>query len=146
MNIKKSVFCSTFFSIIVLLQACNTMEKNQLQIETEEQSLAGHYIYGHEVNTFQPCNKEGTFWVIGSNEELEVLRKEYLNYATKSYDEVFVEITGDYRGKSSDGFAMDYDGQIQIESMLTIRKKSHSDCTTRAQIKRYLLKIIKNYC
>ena len=131
MNIKKSVFCSTFFSIIVLLQACNTMEKNQPQIETEEQSLAGHYIYGHEVNTFQPCDKEGTFWVIGSNEELEVLRKEYLNYASKPYDEVFAEIAGDYLGKSSDGFAMDYDGQIQVEKMMTMRKKSDTDCGTK---------------
>ena len=129
MNIKKSVFCSTFFSIIVLLQACNTMEKNQPQIETEEQSLAGHYIYGHEVNTFQPCDKEGTFWVIGSNEELEVLRKEYLNYASKPYDEVFVEIAGDYLGKSSDGFAMDYDGQFQVDRIFAIKRKSNSDCS-----------------
>ena len=128
MNIKKSVFCSTFFSIIVLLQACNTMEKNQPQIETEEQSLAGYYIYGHEVNTFQPCDKEGTFWVISSNEELEVLRKEYLNYASKPYDEVFIEITGHYLDKPSDGFAMDYDGQIRVEKLLTIRIKSDSDC------------------
>jgi hypothetical protein len=61
------------------------------------------------------------------------MRKEYLNYASKPYDEVFVEITGDYRAKSSDGFSIDYDGQIQVESMLTIRKKSHSDCTTRLE-------------
>ena len=121
MNIKISVFCSTFFSIIVLLQACRALET----------TIAGHYIYGHEVNTFQPCDKEGTFWVMGSNEELEVLRKEYLNYASNPYDEVFVEIAGDYLGKPSDGFAMNYDGKIQVEKMMTMRKKSDTDCGTK---------------
>jgi hypothetical protein len=59
------------------------------------------------------------------------MRKEYLNYASKPYHEVFVEITGDYRGKSSDGFAMDYDGQIQVEKLIAVRKKSHSDCSQK---------------
>jgi hypothetical protein len=51
MSIKKSVYCSTFLSAIMLLQACNTMET----------TIAGHYIYGHEVNSFQPCDKEVLF-------------------------------------------------------------------------------------
>jgi len=98
-----------------LLQACST-------------GLTGHYIYGHEVNSFQPCDRNDTFWVRGSNEQLELMKKEYLNYASKPYEEVFVEITGNYLDKSSDGFAMDYDGQIQVEKLITIRKKSNSDC------------------
>jgi hypothetical protein len=81
--------------------------------------------------------------VRGSNEQLELMRKEYLNYAPKPYDEVFVEITGDYLSKSSDDFSMDYDGKIQVKSMHTTRKKSHSNYTERASIKRYLLKISK---
>jgi NlpE C-terminal OB domain len=116
MNIKKLVYYSAFFSIMFLLQACSS-------------GLTGHYIYGHEVNSFQPCDREETLWVRGSNEQLELMKKEYLNYASKPYEEVFIEITGDYLDKSSDGFAMDYDGQIQVERLITIRKKSDSDCT-----------------
>ena len=60
--------------------------------------------------------------------KLELMRKEYLNYASKPYNKIFIEMTGDYQGKPSGGFTMDYDGLIKVEKMITIRVKSDSDC------------------
>ena len=49
------------------------------------------------------------------------MAEKYSNHATNSYDEVYIKIIGDYLNKASDGFAMDYDGQVQV-------KKSNTDC------------------
>jgi len=50
-----------------------------------------------------------------------IMAEKYSNHATNSYDEVYIKIIGDYLNKASDGFAMDYDGQVQV-------KKSNTDC------------------
>ena len=118
------------FLSLVFFQACSATEDEEYKPRTkvEEQTLIGHYIYGHEVNSFQPCGKKEIFWVNGSNEILELMVRKYSNYVTKPYEEVFLEITGDFEGKATDGFAMDYDGQIQVMKIVLMKKKSDTDC------------------
>ncbi len=116
------------FFTLAPLQACNSMEKSQYQVDIEGEILTGHYIYGHEVNSFKPCGRKDVFWVLGSNETLEFIAEKYSNYAVNPYDEVYIKIIGDYLNKASDGFAMDYDGQVQVKKILFMKKKSNTDC------------------
>lgn len=113
---------------VMFLQSCSSIEASQPQSDTEGQTQIGHYIYGHEANSFQPCGQKTVFWVVGSNEILGLMAKKYSNHIVNPYDEVFVKITGDFINKASDGFAADYDGQIQVMKMFFMKKKSITDC------------------
>ncbi|PCJ19745.1 MAG: hypothetical protein COB04_05405 [Gammaproteobacteria bacterium] len=104
------------------------METSQYQADIEGEILVGHYIYGHEVNSFKPCGHKYLFWVLGSEEVLDLLAEKYSNYVANPYDEVYIKIAGNYLNKASDGFAVDYDGQVQVEKVFLMRKKSNTDC------------------
>ncbi|MBL4606671.1 MAG: hypothetical protein JKY01_02445 [Pseudomonadales bacterium] len=125
---KKTANYLIIFLTLMLLQACSSIAESQPRTNAEEQTLIGRYIYGHEVNTFQPCGKKEIFWVKGSNEILELMARKYSNHTAKPYDEVFVEIIGDYTSKAIDGFAMNYDGQIYVTKMVLMKKKTGTDC------------------
>ena len=125
---KKLVSCVFLFLALILLQACDNSANSDVQKNSEKQIHKGHYIYGHEVNTFQPCGQKMVFWVNGSNEVLNTLQQKYKSYTLLPYEEVFVELTGDFVGKASDGFAMDYDGQFLVVTLLKMSKKFKDDC------------------
>jgi len=114
--------------MLVLIQACSSTAENQSQTNSKEPVIVGHYTYGHEVNSFRPCGEKQVFWVKGSNEILELMTKKYSALATKPYDEVFVEIKGGFESKASDGFAKDYDGQINILALVQMKNKQAADC------------------
>lgn len=113
---------------LIPLQACSSKENSQHPADAGGQTLSGHYIYGHEVNSFKPCGHKDIFWVIGSNEILELMAENYSIHTTNPYDEVYIKIIGEYLKKASDGFAMDYDGQVQVHKIFFMNKKSNTDC------------------
>ena len=125
---KKFINYLIIFFTLVSLQACSSTEKSLHQADAEEKTLIGHYIYGHEVNSFKPCGHKDVFWVLGPNEILDLMAETYSHHAANPYDEVYVKITGDYINKASDGFAMDFDGQIQVKKIFFMKKKSNTDC------------------
>jgi hypothetical protein len=114
--------------VLILIQACSSQSEYKTQLYNEEQKITGYYIFGHEVNTFQPCHQKNIYWVLGSNKTLEVLNQEYSKYTSEPYEEVYLELEGDYRGKATDGFAMDYEGQINIRKIIAVKKKSQNNC------------------
>ncbi|WP_017220672.1 hypothetical protein [Moritella dasanensis] len=114
--------------MLVLIQACTATVEEQRQAETKVPTIFGHYTYGHEVNSFRPCGEKQDFWVKGSNDTLELMTQKYSALVTKLYDEVFVEIKGNFESKASDGFAMDYDGQVNILELVHMKNKHASDC------------------
>ncbi len=120
---KKFTFLSFIFIILILFQACNSFAKSK-----SSQLLEGYYIYGLEVNTFQPCGEKNVYWVTGSNETLQNLIKKYEQYSSHPYEEVYTKMIGRHIDKATDGFAMDYDGQIFVEKIITITKKSKINC------------------
>ncbi|SQD80723.1 hypothetical protein [Moritella yayanosii] len=125
---KKTINYLIGLLMLVLIQACSSTAEHQSQANIKDPAIFGHYTYGHEVNSFRPCRTKQDFWVIGSNDILELMAKKYSALATKPYDEVFVEITGDVESKASDGFAMDYDGQIRVTKLVLMKKKHATDC------------------
>jgi len=119
------LFLVTF---LFLLSACSVLADPQPKVNEGIKKVKGHYIYGHEVNTFQPCGKTKVFWVVANNGLLQTLKQSHSKYTLHPYEEVFLEIESNFLPKASDGFAMDYDGQVRIFKILSIRKKSKNDC------------------
>lgn len=108
--------CTVFW-----LQACNAGA-------VDDQVFKGHYIYGHEANSFQQCNKEEAFWVVGSLKTLQQMESEYKKYAKEPYAKVYAELNGKLIGKAKDGFAADYNDQLQVVNVINIKKKTDKDC------------------
>ncbi len=125
---KKNASNLIMLLTFLVLNACSSIAGSQPQSDVIEKTVIGHYIYGHEVNSFQPCNEKEVFWVNGSNRLLELMAKKYSDFAAQPYDEVFVEIIGNFEDRASDGFAMDYDGQIYVMKMVHKKKKIDTDC------------------
>jgi hypothetical protein len=96
-------------------------------------SVPGHYTWGHEVNTFQPCSTDKVYWVSAAGPTMEGLKRSHRELTTQPYESVFVRVSGksatvpaSYR----DGFAGDYDGVFIIEEVYEIRRRRDSDCKT----------------
>lgn len=116
------------FYVMFFLQACDNTAVSETQTNSEQQPIKGHYIYGHETNTFQPCEQHKVYWVNGSNQILNRLKNKYESFKLQPYEKVFVELTGEFSDKSLDGFAMDYDGQFLVSTLLSMDKKTNDDC------------------
>lgn len=111
------------------MQSCTSVATEESLQETKSNTLSGHYIFGHEVNTFQPCGEKRVVWVQGSEDILSYLEQEYFRFSTKPYEEVFLEIEGDYIARASDGFAADFEGQISVRKVIKVASLSDSECS-----------------
>ena len=97
-------------------------------ILTKNQRFMGFYTYGHETNTFTPCQTDKVYWVEADIKIIEQLENGYRKRIKKAYDQVFVDISGRYLGKATDGFAEDSDGLFRIERIHTLRNRDIDDC------------------
>ena len=112
-------FC--FLLALFWLHACNADTDKPIVFK-------GHYIYGLEVNSFQPCNQKAVYWVIGTLAIHQALEDAHDKYTTEPYEEVYAEVQGTLIGKATDGFAADYDDQLRVNKILLIKEKSEKDC------------------
>ena len=106
------------------MSACQSLAEPKVT----EKVLEGYYVFGVEVNTFQPCASDKVYWVIASDDVHKALEDQYENITTKPYEEVFVQLVGDFKGKANDGFAMDYDGQFRVGKVVSIQNKADRSC------------------
>jgi len=128
MKMKKTVLLTSILFALFSIQACYSSEDKNLSANDDRQATRGHYIYGHEESSFRPCGLKKIFWVNGSIENLTMLEQKYRSLTSKPYEPVFAELRGQFTGKASDGFAMDYDGQYQLTAIIRVNKKSTEDC------------------
>lgn len=133
---KKIVNCFVIFLTFLVLNSCSSSVDYPPLSDVKEKTIIGYYIYGHEVNSFQPCNKKEIFWVKSSNKLLVFMARKYSDYATQPYDEVFVELIGGFESRATDGFSMDYDGQIHVTKMVLMKKKINADCNVGGHAKK----------
>ena len=93
--------------------------------------LSGRYVWGAEVNTFQPCGSPSIFWVSAADTAQFRLEREYQKLTSKPYEAVYVELcgqTGEVPSTHADGFAGDYDGMITLSCLGEIRKLQPGEC------------------
>ena len=113
-----------FLFALFWLHACNAETDKPIA----DQVFKGHYIYGLEVSSFQPCNQKTVYWVIGALAIHQALEDAHDKYTTQPYEEVYAEVQGTLTGKATDGFAADYDDQLRVNKILLIKERSEKDC------------------
>lgn len=101
-----------------------------IESQTPPNSHAGHYTWGEEVNTFKPCGSEKVYWVDAEAVIQQDLINRYTTLALKPYDKVFAVVTGNLvDGKpETDGFESNYDGIIEVQSVISITGSTEADC------------------
>ncbi|WP_223669445.1 hypothetical protein [Kangiella shandongensis] len=110
---------SLILGAALIVQSCKTTETRSVESPSED-VVSGSYIYGHEVNSFQPCGEKIEYWVVGNEGVMSQLSERYTGMVGKPYQPVYVSFRGDKIGKATDGFASDYDGQFKVREVVSM--------------------------
>jgi hypothetical protein len=93
-----------------------------------DQIYKGRYFWGHEVNSFQPCNSTNSYWVSTSSTIQSLL----IDFVKKSqetpYKPVYLVFRGHYLNEDKNGFASDYDGLIRISEIKELSNAVPGEC------------------
>ncbi|MDQ2069921.1 hypothetical protein [Natronospira bacteriovora] len=88
----------------------------------------GSYVWGHEVNIFQPCGIDAEFWVLADPPVLEELRQYHDEHTEELYQEIYIRFMGSRVYDEVDGFAADYDGLIEVYEILRMSTEFPDEC------------------
>src|SRR5713101_3431414 len=96
----------SLFLALSALTAC----AHSARVANTGDTLRASYVWGPEVNTMRPCGSDSTFWVLGSPEIIGRLRVAQDSFQTKSYDRIFIRVSGQRSSQPTDGFAEQTNG------------------------------------
>ena len=94
-------------------------------------AVRGIYTWGNEVETLSPCNSDKTYWLEGSEALLAPLQELALkkaDAANEAYQPIYVEVQVRHAGRATDGFAVDYDGVMQLQAVQSASDRVPADC------------------
>lgn len=87
----------------------------------------GVYVFGPEVETFQPCGSASVYWT--SYGPAGALIRDFHQKFTKArYQAIFLEFRGHILNEELDGFAENYDGLIRVSEVLDLKAEIPEDC------------------
>ena len=87
-----------------------------LNAAEHEHTYRGHYIWGPEVHSFQPCGEQRDYWVSFDWAGRDMQR--FYKSADKTpYQPMYIEFRGQILNEVTDGFAKDYAGLIRISEV-----------------------------
>ena len=91
--------------------------------------VAGAYVFGHEVRSFQPCGSWKIYWAKPVTPEISaLLRKYHTELAARSYGRIYVVVSGRPSDENTVGFANSYDGYFEISDVLQAARQIPPDC------------------
>lgn len=110
------------------LAACRPAAQKQegsVQQETSAVSdsvvtCSGRLVMGHEAYSFTPDGDTLSYWVVDRSGELKKRYEEALPADAKPYTPVSAELKVKMMGPSSEGFAADYDGVVEIQEIIRV--------------------------
>ncbi|WP_276865874.1 hypothetical protein [Mediterranea massiliensis] len=110
------------------LAACRPSAQKQegsVQQETSAVSdsvvtCSGRLVMGHEAYSFTPDGDTLSYWVVDRSGELKKRYEEALPADAKPYTPVSAELKVKMMGPSSEGFAADYDGVVEIQEIIRV--------------------------
>lgn len=89
-----------------------------------ETELRGHYSWGFEVSSFQPCGAEESWWVAAD----AGLGQRYLEITTRQYDRVYVELRGEVGPEGKFGHLGAYPRELNVREVVEVRAAGANDC------------------
>lgn len=97
---------------------------------SESIDVAGAYIFGHEVRSFQPCGSSMVYWAKPISPEISAaLRKHHRELAASPYGQIYVVVSGRPSDEGTAGFAQSYDGYFEVSEVLQAAGQIPPDCT-----------------
>lgn len=93
--------------------------------------MRGIYVWGSEVETFSPCNTDKAYWLEGDEQLLAPLQELAIrkaDAANEAYQPIYVEVQVRDMGRATDGFAVDYDGVMQLLDVRSSSLQVPADC------------------
>lgn len=93
--------------------------------------MQGVFFWGPQVETFSPCNTNQTFWLDGEPEQLAPLEDMAIDKADKAneaYQPIYAEIRAVSAGQATDGYAVEYDGVLSLQQVVTLSPEVPSSC------------------
>ena len=123
---KLTVLCVV--SAGLWLAACRPAAQKQegsVQQETSAVSdsvvtCSGRLVMGHEAYSFTPDGDTLSYWVVDRSGELKKRYEEALPADAKPYTPVSAELKVKMMGPSSEGFAADYDGVVEVLQIIRV--------------------------
>ena len=102
--------------------------------EEPDDRYRGLYVFGSEVETFQPCASEKVLWVRGTTELRRQLQSAHQRLTSKPYQGVYVELKGRPGPRATEGyFPSQYEGQFFVEEVLKVRAREARDCVDQVK-------------
>lgn len=100
-------------------------QKGSVQQETSAVSdsvvtCSGRLVMGHEACSFTPDGDTLSYWVVDRSGELKKRYEEALPADAKPYTPVSAELKVKMMGPSSEGFAADYDGVVEVQAIIRV--------------------------
>jgi len=78
--------------------------------------FSGHLVWGHEVRSFKECDGKREGWVI--NDAGDELVEIYEELTTTPYQEMFVEVRGEWGDALEEGFGADYPESLRVTELI----------------------------
>ncbi len=95
--------------------------------------VAGVYTYGHEVESFTPCNSKKDYWITGQKTVLDTLRDASLAKAKQlksPYQSIYAEVHLALLPVAEEGFAADYAGVVEAFEVKKWANDIPASCVT----------------
>lgn len=99
-------------------------------IPKDIKTFKGLYTSGNEVSTFRDCNNPSkVYWLEDKSNKLKASYKKTEGFLSYPYESIYVEIKGYLKGKSTVGYAAEYENVLTVTEVITAKQKSfNTDC------------------
>lgn len=103
--------------------AAQKQEGNVQEVSAVSDSVitcSGRLVMGHEAYSFTPDGDTLSYWVVDRSGELKKRYEEALPAGAKPYTPVSAELKVKMLGPSSEGFAAEYDGVVEVQAIIRV--------------------------
>ncbi|SKB65588.1 hypothetical protein [Daejeonella lutea] len=85
----------------------------------------GLYTFGNEVRTFRDCSGNKTvYWVVDSSANLQARYEKTNRFPAYPYESVYAEVKGYLTGKSTMGYASEYENVLVVTDIIKVEPKN----------------------
>ena len=109
---------TTLAGIIAALAvvSCTNSTSDSNAPVAEEGRFVGYLVWGHEVRSFSNCDGDREGWAI--NDTGDELKEIYESLTSEPYQEIFVEVRGNWQQAPAEGFGSDYPEALRITELI----------------------------
>lgn len=103
--------------------AAQKQEGNVQEVSAVSDSVvtcSGRLVMGHEAYSFTPDGDTLSYWVVDRSGDLKKRYEEALPAGAEPYTPVSAELKVKMLGPSSEGFAAEYDGVVEVQAIIRV--------------------------